>query len=339
MKLKELAKRLNLSPTTVSRALGGYSDVSAATRERVEQAAREFDYQPNQAARQIAIGRADAIGIVYPLATDYLGNPEFLLTLSGISGRLQQHGIDLLLTATPPQDELAVYERMVRGQRVDAMIVAHTAVHDARIDYLRRSGMPFVAYGRTADAQDYPWFDFDNVAGGRLAVRQLVVLGHRRIAYVHSPLRLNFAHQRHQGFLEGMHRAELPVNPLDVVPGGMERRLGYAAGKALAARPRAQRPSAVLVDSGLGGVGVVRALLDAGISVGREMSVLVYEGVTPEFALLQLTIGAIKQPTPLKTGHTLGDMVLAVANGQTLAEPHVLQRPRFLPGESVGPPV
>lgn len=338
MKLKELAKRLNLSPTTVSRALGGYSDVSAATRERVEQAAREFDYRPNQAARQIAIGRADAVGIVYSLATDYLGNPDFLATLSGMSQRLQQRGVDLLLTAAPEQDELAVYERMVRGQRVDAMVVAHTAVHDARIDYLRRSGMPFVAYGRTADAQDYPWFDFDNAAGGRLAVRELAALGHQRIAYVHSPLRLNFAHQRHEGFMDGMRRAKLPVDPQDVVAGGLERRQGYAAGKALAARPRAQRPSAIVVDSCLGGVGVVRAMLDSGLHVGRDISVLVYEGAPPEAALLQFSIASIMQPTPLKTGHTLGDMVLAVANGETLEQPHVLQKPRFFPGESVGPP-
>lgn len=338
MKLKELAKRLNLSPTTVSRALGGYSDVSAATRERVEQAAREFDYRPNQAARQIAIGRADAVGIVYSLATDYLGNPDFLATLSGMSQRLQQRGVDLLLTAAPEQDELAVYERMVRGQRVDAMVVAHTAVHDARIDYLRRSGMPFVAYGRTADAQDYPWFDFDNAAGGRLAVRELAALGHQRIAYVHSPLRLNFAHQRHEGFMDGMRRAKLPVDPQDVVAGGLERRQGYAAGKALAARPRAQRPSAIVVDSCLGGVGVVRAMLDSGLHVGRDISVLVYEGAPPEAALLQFSIASIMQPTPLKTGHTLGDMVLALANGETLAQPHVLQKPRFFPGESVGPP-
>jgi LacI family transcriptional regulator len=338
MKLKELATRLNLSPTTVSRALGGYSDVSAATRERVEQAAREFGYQPNQAARQIAIGRADAVGIVYSLAADYLGNPDFLATLSGMSQRLQQRGVDLLLTAAPEQDELAVYERMVRGRRVDALVVAHTAVHDARIDYLRRAGMPFVAYGRTADAQDYPWFDFDNAAGGRMAVRELAALGHQRIAYVHSPLRLNFAHQRHEGFLDGMRRARLPVDPQDVVAGGLERRQGYAAGKALAARSRAQRPSAIIVDSCLGGVGVVRAMLDSGLKVGRDVSVLVYENAPPEAALLQFSIASIMQPTPLKTGQTLGDMVLALANGETLAQPHVLQRPRFFPGASVGPP-
>lgn len=337
MNLKELSARLKLSPTTVSRALGGYSDVSPVTRERVELAAREFGYQPNQAARQVAIGRADAVGIVYPLANDYLGNPAFLTMLSGLARQLQQRGIDLLLTAAPEHDELATYERMVRGRRVDAMVVAHTAVHDARIDYLRRTQMPFVAYGRTADANDYPWFDFDNAAGGRLAVRQLAALGHRRIAYVHSPLRLNFAYQRHLGFVDGMRRAGLDVQAQDVLPGGLERRTGYGAGQSLVARRKTDWPGAIVVDSCLGGVGVIRALMDAGVQVGRDISVLVYEGVPPEAALLQMSVASIEQPTPAKTGQTLGEMVMAAANGQPMDKAQVLMRPKFVDGASIGP--
>ena len=337
MNLKEFSTRLNLSPTTVSRALGGYSEVSPVTRERVVQAARELGYQPNQAARQVAMGRAGAIGIVYPLGSDYLGNPAFLGMLAALSHHLQQGGVDLLLAAAPEQDELATYERMVRGRRVDAMVVAHTAVHDVRVDYLLRSQMPFVAYGRTGRPEGYPWFDFDNAAGGRLAVRELMSLGHRRIAYVHSPLRLNFAHQRHHGFMDGLRRAGLAVKPQDVIPGGLELAAGYGAGRTLAARRRAERPTAVLVDNCLGGVGVIRALMDAGVRVGREISVLVYEGVPPEAALLQVGVACIEQPTPVKTGTILGEMVLAVATGKPLVKSQMLMRPKFVAGESLGP--
>ena len=92
-----------------------------------------------------------------------------------------------------------------------------------------------------------------------------------------------------------------------------------------------------MVDSCLGGVGVIRALLDAGIRVGGDISVLVYEGVPVDAAVLQMTVASIEQPTPLKTGQALGEMVLAVANGETLEQPHVLMRPRFVTGDSIGP--
>jgi LacI family transcriptional regulator len=334
--LKELSARLGLSPTTVSRALSGYSDVSPATRERVQAMARELGYQPNRAARQIALGRANAVGIVYPLGEDYLGNPAFLEMLRGLSNRIERSEVDLLLAAAPLRDEMRTYARMVRGRHVDALVVAHTRVVDPRIEYLRQVDMPFVAYGRTSDPDGYAWFDFDNVAGGRLAVQRLAALGHRRYAYVHSPLGLNFAQQRHAGFLAGLHEAGLPVERQALIPGGLGRRAGYAAGQAvLTLTPRS---TAVIVDSSLGGVGVIRALLDAGVAVGREISVLVYEGVPDDTLLHGLDVAAIMQPTPYAAGQTMGEMVLELAQGRRLAESHVLRQPEFVDGNSVAPP-
>jgi LacI family transcriptional regulator len=343
--LKELAARLGLSPTTVSRALGGYSDVSPATRVRVEQATRELGYQPNRAARQIARGKADAIGIVYPLGSEYLGNPAFLEMLGGLAERVEQDGVDLLLAAAPQQNELATYARMVHGRRVDAMIVAHTQVEDPRIDYLLRERMPFLAYGRTAHPEGYAWFDFDNEAGGRMTVQQLTRLGHRRIGYVHSPLTLNFARQRHDGFVAGLRKARLRLVPEAVVPGGLERRTGYAAGQYLLGL--AEPPTAIVVDSSLGGIGVIRALLDAGVAVGSAISVLVYEGVPPDTLLSGLDVAAIMQPTPRDSGHAMGDMVLALTylhghrdaqkDGPAPPAPQMLRQPVFVAGNSIGP--
>lgn len=334
--LKQLSAHLGLSQTTVSRALSGYSDVSPATRERVEQAARELGYQPNRAARQIAIGRAEAVGIVYSLGTDYLGNPAFLEMLSGLASRVEQSNLDLLVAAAPQQNELGAYDRIVRGRRVDALLVANTEVEDPRIDYLLASKMPFLAYGRTAHPDAYPWFDFDNLAGGRMTVQRLVKLGHKRIAYVHSPLRFNFAQQRHQGFVEGMRKARLKVSPDSVVPGGLERRAGYGAGQRLLAL--SPRPTAIVVDSSLGGVGVIRALLDAGVAVGTEISVLVYEGVPEDTLLNNLQVAAIVQPTPYVSGQTMGDMLLALVNDRALAQRQVLLQPEFADGNSIAAP-
>ena len=333
--LKELATRLGVSPTTASRALAGYSDVSPVTRERVQKMARELGYQPSRAARQIAMGRADAVGIVYPLGSDHLGNPAFLEMLNGLTNRFDQADIDLLLVA-PQSDVMRTYDRMVRGRRVDAMIVAHTEVEDARIDYLLQSGMPFLAYGRTAHSEGYPWFDFDNRAGGRMTVRRLAELGHRRIAYVHSPLRMNFALQRHDGFVDGMREAGLKVARNAVIAGDVGRRAGYAAGRQLLALGR--RPTAIVVDNSLCGIGVIRALMDAGVGVGRDISVVVYEGV-PEDTLLQgLRVASIVQPTPYDSGLKMGEMVLALVNQTPLDEPQVLRQPEFVDGDSIGPP-
>jgi LacI family transcriptional regulator len=334
--LKELSTRLGLSPTTVSRALAGYRDVSPTTRERVQQAARAFGYQPNRAARQVAMGRADAIGIIYSPASEFLGNPSFRETLEGLSRFLEQTETDLLLAAAPRQNELRVYERMVSGRRVDALVIAHTLRLDPRIDYLMSAGFPFVAYGRTTRRDDYPWFDFDNEAGSQLAVQHLLALGHRRIAYVHAPLELNFAWERHAGYLQAMRAAGLEPQPAWIASGSLSRRTGHAAAQTLLAlRPR---PTAVIVDNNTGGIGLIRALLDARVAIGREMSVVVNEGIQEDSLFAPLTVASVLQPTPYRSGQSLGEMVLGLLGRRPLMDRQVLRQPVFVGGSSIGPP-
>ncbi len=333
--LKQLSARLGLSPTTVSRALNGYTDVSEATRARVMEAARELGYQPNLAARRLALGRADAVGIVYPVDTDFMGNPLFLEMIAGVSDRLDDAGIDVLLAVAREKTELRTYERLVRGRRVDGLIVAHTRVVDERVEYLKRVGFPFVGYGRTGSPEGFAWLDFDNEAGSVEAVRRMVALGHRRIAYVHAPLAMNFAAQRHAGFLRGMAEAGIAVRPEYVVPGSLDRRGGYASGRQLLAMP--ERPTAILVDNNLGGVGVVRALLQAGIAIGREVSVVVNDGVPPDTLLIGQDVAGVTQPTAYESGQTMAGMLLTLIDGKPLEQPQVLRQPVFVDGTSLGP--
>jgi LacI family transcriptional regulator len=334
--LKQLSAHLKLSPTTVSRALNGYTDVSEATRQRVAQAAKEFGYQPNLTARRLAMGRTDAIGMVYPLDAGDLGDPRFLEVVEGLSDALDQAGLDLLLVSARERSEMRTYERLVSGRRVDGLIVARTRVADPRIDYLLGAGALFVAYGRTGKDQNFPWFDFDNQAGSGLAVRELVALGHRQIAYVHAPLVLNFAHQRHAGFVHAMQAARLSMPPDLMVAAGMNRRNGYSAAQRLLALQN--RPTAVVVDNNLCGVGVMRGLLDAGVVIGKEISVVVYDGVPPDTLLLGQQVAAVDQPTPQESGRVLGAMILSLVEGKPLEQRQVLRQPRFIGGNSIGPP-
>ena len=335
--LKQLSDRLKLSPTTVSRGLNGFTDVSPVTRERVVKLARELGYQPNSTARRLARGRTDAVGIVYPLDASGLEDPCFLQVIQGLSDRLEVAHIDLLLAAAREQSELQTYERLVSGGRVDGIIVARTRVRDPRIDFLQQAGVPFVAYGRTAEPHGYSWLDFDNEAGTVLAVQEIAKLGHRHVGYIHASPTLNFASQRRAGFERAMRAAGLEIRSDSVVEGGIHRRSGYAAAvRLLMLRP--DRPTAIIVDNNLCGIGVVRALLDNRIAIGKEVSVVVYDGVHHDTLLLEQRIAAIEQPTAYQAGETLADMLLTSMQGGVLQHRQVLYQPVFMPGDSIGPP-
>jgi LacI family transcriptional regulator len=335
--LKQLSARLGLSVTTVSRALNGYSDVSAATRERVQKLAQELGYRANLAARRLARGQADAVGLVYPLEAGDLGDPRFLEVIEGLSDTLEAAQMDLLLVSARAQTELRTYQRLTGGGHVDGLIVARTRVQDERIELLRKEATPFVAYGRSTGSESFPWFDFDNQAGAALAVQQALALGHRRLAYLHAPLTLNFAAQRKAGFEAAMAQSGLTPWPALTLEAGLSRRGGHAATLQLLAAPEAERPTAIITDNNLCGLGVVRALLDRGVAIGREISVIVYDGVPADNLLAGMTIAAIEQPTAYEAGQTMAEMLLARIQSPEGAPQQVLRQPVFAAGSSLGP--
>lgn len=332
MNLKSLARTLGISKTTVSRALNGYPEVNVHTRERVLAAAKEAGYEANPMARSLAVGRTNVFGIIYPLLPSDLGDPMFLGVVGGMSAALEKSKMNLIIAPVSPQNELPSYEQMVRGRRVDGLVVSRTLVHDERIAYLVKKGFPFVAHGRTQLKQPYAWFDYDNEAGIGLACAHLIEHGHRRIALVSAPLELNFACQRKNSFTACMSQAGLAVDPRYLVENTLDRRTGYQAMQELLAC--SPRPTAVIVDNHLSGVGAVRALLDAGIEIGKDMSVIVWGSI--EDSLVGSNVTTIDQPDPNEAGAKMTEMLAALVAGTPPAQLQVLWQPVLLPGATVG---
>ncbi|RYF31156.1 MAG: LacI family transcriptional regulator, partial [Comamonadaceae bacterium] len=184
MSLSKLAISLGLSITTVSRALGGYSDVAEATRRRIVEEAERIGYRPNAVARRLRGGRSDAVGIVLPTGPGQLGEPFFLRLIAAIGPRLAHAGLDLIVSsARGGPEELALYRQLVENRRVDAMIVARTRLDDDRVTYLKGSGLPFVTHGRT-HAGGHASVDIEGAAAFDEATRRLLAFGHRRIGFI-----------------------------------------------------------------------------------------------------------------------------------------------------------
>ncbi len=337
MDLKQLSNLLGLSPTTVSRALNGYPEVNPATRQRVADAAAQHGYRANHAARRLALGKADAVGFIYPPDIVELNDSGALGVMGSLSEQFNAQGIDLMVVLTGHTNEMATYTRLVQGRRVDALIVGRTFVRDARVDYLLQKGFPFVAFGRTARCTEHPWFDFDNAAGPVLAVQRLVSLGHRQIAYMHAPLELNFARQRFDGFHAGLALAGLAPRTQWIVPSlfNLGRRGGYQAMQRLLALP--ERPTAVVVDNSLACIGAMRAVLDAGLTPGREISIIAQDYVPENDLLVAPSITSIEHADAARVGAQLAELVRGVQAGLPLEQLQVLWQPSLRPGASDGP--
>ena len=143
--LRELAKLLGLSPTTVSRALAEYPDVSSKTLSRVRETAKKFNYFPNPVAQRLQKGKTATIGIVLSPEQDYFKDTFFLDLLTGISVSLSKFGYDLTIAVAPDsRQEIDSLHRMVQGKRVDGIILTMTKTNDERISYLLDNKFHFV---------------------------------------------------------------------------------------------------------------------------------------------------------------------------------------------------
>jgi LacI family transcriptional regulator len=256
MSLARIAKSLGLSITTVSRALGGYSDVSSATRARVRAEAERIDYHPNESARRLRRGRAGAVGMVLPAAPGDFGDPFFLRLLATVGPRLSQANIDLLVTAAHPgTEEMRAYRQMVEGRKVDGILLARTRRKDDRIAYLLDQKMPFVAHGRSNEARPFAYVDVDGESAFRIATERLIALGHRRIGLINAPQTTMSAHHREAGWHGALWAAQLGPGP--VIRAEATEENGFLAGVEMLRT--AEPPSAILCASDRLAVGALHA--------------------------------------------------------------------------------
>ncbi len=160
--IRDVAKKLNISITTVSRALDGYADVSEETRQLVVQTAHEMGYVPNQAARQLRRRRSDSIGYILPSDRPRFSDPFFAEFVAGLGDEAAVHGFDLLVSTAPPGSpaERQAYERWTQSRKVDGIVLNRIHLHDWRVQYLAQVQFPFVTLERSLDL-DYPAVEVD----------------------------------------------------------------------------------------------------------------------------------------------------------------------------------
>ena len=332
MPLRAIAGQLGLSVTTVSRALGGFPEVSAATRARVLAEAARIGYRPNQIARRLRHGRSEAIGIVLPAEPGQFDDPFFLQLLAAVGPPLQGAGLDLLvMSARPGADELRAYRHLVEGRRVDGILLARTRRDDPRIRYLLDRGTPFVAHGRCDETRPYAFVDIDGMAACRAATQRLVEFGHRRIGLINATSHYTFAHHREQGWRAALAEAELPPGPIRHAEPSEEA--GFTLMRSLLAEQTP--PTAVLCATDRLAIGALHAVSQAGLQAGRDISLIGYDDL-PMARCTDPPLTTIEQ-SAARAGARMVEMLAALLDGADPAQLAEIWPARLIPRASDGP--
>ncbi len=338
MNLKELAARLGLSPTTVSRALNGYPEVSAATRERVLAAAKRHNYRPNARAIRLATGRAMALGHVIPLASRHeIVNPIFADFIAGAGEVYSRSGYDLLLSVVPDEDEERTYRELHARGAVDGVILHAPRHDDPRIAMLAELGLPFVVHGRSTGSDlPYSWVDVNNRRAFRRATDFLLDLGHRRIGLVNGLEFMDFAIRRRGGYVDALQARGLPVDERLMAASEMTETRGFRAAEAMLAE--GEPPTAFVVSSMISALGVRRAVEAQGLRLGREVSVIIHDD---DLSYLKngddVPIFTATRSSVREAGRQAAAMLIDMVSGTTEGRREAMLEAELIIGQSTGP--
>ena len=328
--LKVLANELDLSITTVSRALAGYTDVAESTRKRVNDAADKINYVPNSAGKMLVTGRSGYIGLTLPLMDEPFSDPFLGDFIAGLGETLAERGHDLLInTVATSQSEMQVLRRTVESGRVDGIVLTRIMQADERVKFLREQNMPFVTHGRTLEEQSsYSWIDTDGEFAFSHATDLLLSLGHRKLALLSINEHMMFRHVREQGVSNAIMQSGIKNVSLAIKHSNRFDQHTYrnVIMRLLSAK---NRPTACLALTDEIAITVLEVAAELDLSVPGDLSVIGF-GNIPQAAVVPPGLTTFDQSTRNTAGQ-LVQVLLDSIDGNTVTQqqlirPHLVSR-------------
>ncbi len=306
--LSDVARIAGVSAMTVSNVINGKANVAEATRARVLAAAAEVGYVPNLAARGLARGRTNLVGVVsHDLTVQYAWS-----IVQGITNELADSGAELLLSATYQDASREVDRiRFLTSGLVDGVILIAPALETDALEVLATSRVPAVLVDPRRLDTPLPRVTADHYAGALLAVESLLSRGHRRIGIVDGDPSFDSARERHRGFVDALARAGIPADDTLAAPGYFTQAGGFEAGLALLDRP--SPPTAIFATADVTALGVIDAARALGLDVPGDVSVVGFDDI-PQAAQSYPALTTVRQPLE-EMGHMAVRMVNALVDG------------------------
>ena len=281
MNIKELAGKLGLSITTVSRALGGYPDVSEKTRARVKKFATKYQYRPIPYASVLASGKTKTVGYVLPIYgtnTSVLNQGNFFQFISGMSDELLSESIQLqILFAKSEKEEIEAYKKLIIEQKIENIVLQNIKTEDKRINLLNKYKVNFVAWGRTKSKNKFAWVDLDNAGAIEIIVNYLIEKKHRNISYINISEKYNFARERKNSFLRVLKKNNINFDSNFYASVKLEEpEKSFSIIREMLSNNN--KISAIICSTEFSALSAIKACNYLNLKIGKDISIITFDG-------------------------------------------------------------
>ncbi len=290
--IKDIARELGLATSTVSMALNDHPRISDSTKKRVRALAKKHHYRPNIIARAMVRKRTHLIGLII---TDIMSSfyPQII---QGIEDVVSEEFYSVILCATensPGREQH--YLQLLREKRVDGLIADPVpgAHNEEAWRQLRQYSVPMVSILQKLECEDAPYVIVDNYRGGYIATQHLIRNGHKTIAHLAGPTKLEISKLRKRGFKDALAEAGLPLHRALVRSTKFNFEDGYK--KTLELLKQATTPTAIFACSDIVAIGAIQALRRKNLRVPEDIAVIGFDDLFfASFSEIPLT--SVSQP-------------------------------------------
>jgi LacI family transcriptional regulator len=308
--IKEIARRLNVSISTVSRALHNHPSIGLRTKTQVQKLAEELQYEPNQAAISFKQGKTKTIGVILP----NLGEEFFSTAINGIEDIATKNNYTVLIGQSHDdmEREKQITDTM-RRHRVDGLIVslAKTTKNCDHFEQLNKFKVPVVFFDRIPDIADAYTVSCDLSNSSVDLVDWLVQQGHKKIAFIKGPDVLIHSQQRLEGYLEGLKKNKLkPDNTFIVSTDLTKEKTEEAMHKLLALK---NGPDAVIAFNDYVALDAMRFAKGKGISINEEISFVSYANLPVTAYLDRPPVASVEQ-FPYQQAEKAAEVLMQLMN-------------------------
>ena len=299
--IKDIARQLKISTSTVSYALnGGPREVAPEVREKVLAVARELNYRPNSLARSMVTGRTNTIAIVPPRGTHPMVlSPYIQVVLNGIVAAAESLGQDILLHTSQGDADPKGVSRSVLGGRADGIFLIAPSLGSTLAREIAACQYPCVVLSAEGPEGTLT-VTIDNRAATYQALDHLVELGHHRIGHIVGRLEMRDGLERRDAYLTYLRENGLPQREEWLAPGDFTYSCAREAARCILSS--ADRPTALLAANDESGVAAIEAAGELGLRVPEDLSIIAFDAI-PEEILASRRLSSVRQPIPQMIAH------------------------------------
>ena len=292
--LQELSKILDLSPSTISKALNGYSDVSNDTIERVQFYANKLGYQPSSTARNLRLQKTYRIGLVNPTTT--FTHDYFMGILKGATIACEAAGYNIVLYTTA-LDHPEILDHVIKSKEVEGLLIFGGGNVESILNNLNPDIIPIIVVGRQSESSSYSFISPDDIQGSYIACKHLLELGHKKVAFIGQEADMITHTNRLRGYQQALNEFGIHVNQDYIFSAQFLPPGGYIAMQAVLKLH--ERPTGILCFNDAIAVEGMAALQEEGLRIPEDISMIgfddssICERIFPKLTSIQIPLEEI----------------------------------------------